>query len=123
VHFYWLQYGRSGDRIPVQARFFEHVQTGPRAHPAYCKMGTGSFPGVKQPGRGADYPLLLVLRSRKNRAIPLPLSEPSGLLQGTFTFYRRIFWFYCVKVNISLSSPNKHSTCSSCKLNNATLSK
>jgi hypothetical protein len=37
-------------------RFFAHVQTGPGAHPAFCKMGTGSFPGVKRPGRGADHP-------------------------------------------------------------------
>ena len=43
--------GRSGDRIPVGARFPAHVQTGPGAHPASCKMGTGSFPGVKS-GRG-----------------------------------------------------------------------
>jgi hypothetical protein len=28
-----LQAGRSGDQIPVGARFFTHVQTGPRAHP------------------------------------------------------------------------------------------
>ena len=26
---------------------FPPVQTGPGAHPASCKMGTGSFPGVK----------------------------------------------------------------------------
>jgi hypothetical protein len=39
------------------ARFFAHVQTGPEAHPASCTMGTGSFPGVKRPGRGADHPL------------------------------------------------------------------
>jgi hypothetical protein len=45
-----------GDRIPVGARFFAHVQTGPGAHPASCKMGTGSFPGIKRPGRGADHP-------------------------------------------------------------------
>jgi hypothetical protein len=38
------------------ARFFAHVQTGPGAHPASCKMGTGSFPGVNRPGRGADHP-------------------------------------------------------------------
>jgi len=30
---------------------FPPVQTGPGAHPASCKMGTGSFPGVKC-GRG-----------------------------------------------------------------------
>jgi len=30
---------------------FQPVQTGPQAHPASCKMGTGSFPGVRC-GRG-----------------------------------------------------------------------
>ena len=38
-----------------EARFSVPVQTGPGAHPASCTMGTGSFPGVKQPGRGVDY--------------------------------------------------------------------
>jgi hypothetical protein len=51
-----LRAGRSGDRIPVGARFFAHFQTGPGAHPAFCTMGTGSFPGVKRTGRGADHP-------------------------------------------------------------------
>jgi hypothetical protein len=41
---------------PGGARFFAHVQTGPEAHPASCTMGTGSFPGVKRPRRGADHP-------------------------------------------------------------------
>jgi hypothetical protein len=43
-------------KVPVGARFFAHVQTGPWAHPASCTMGTGSFAGVKRPGRGADHP-------------------------------------------------------------------
>jgi hypothetical protein len=47
----WLQAGRFGDRIPVRTRFFAPVQTGPGAHPASCKMDTGSFPGVES-GRG-----------------------------------------------------------------------
>jgi hypothetical protein len=38
---------------PGGERFFAHVQTGPGVHPASCTIGTGSFPGVKQPGRGA----------------------------------------------------------------------
>jgi hypothetical protein len=51
-----LQAGRSRDRIPVGARFSAPVQTGPGAHPASYTVGTGSFPGVKQPGRGIDHP-------------------------------------------------------------------
>ena len=63
--------GRSG----IESRWgrdFPPVQTGPGAHPASCKMGTGSFPGVKC-GRGVlmtTHPLL-VPQSWKSRAIPL----------------------------------------------------
>jgi hypothetical protein len=42
-------------KVTIQ-KFFAHVQTGPEAHPASCTMGTGSFPGVKRPGSGADHP-------------------------------------------------------------------
>ena len=52
-----LRDGRSGDRIPMKARFYASVQTGPGAHPASYTMGTGSFPGVKRPGRVVDHPL------------------------------------------------------------------
>ena len=46
-----LRAGRSGDRIPVGAKFSAPVQTGPGTYSASCTMGTGSFPGVKS-GRG-----------------------------------------------------------------------
>jgi hypothetical protein len=36
--------------------FFAHVQTGPGTQPASYTMGTGSFPGVKRQGHGADHP-------------------------------------------------------------------
>jgi hypothetical protein len=65
-------HGRSGDRIPVRARFSAPVQTGPGAHPASCTMGTRSFLGVKS-GQGVmltPHPLL-VPWSWKSRAIPL----------------------------------------------------
>jgi len=54
-------------------RDFPPVEAGPGAHPASCKMDTGPFPGVKC-GRGVlltTHPLL-VPRSWKSRAIPLP---------------------------------------------------
>jgi hypothetical protein len=34
---------------PGGREFFAHVQTGPWAHPASWRMGTGSFPGVIRP--------------------------------------------------------------------------
>jgi len=46
---------RFGDRIPVGARFSESVRKYPGAHPASYAMGTGSFPGVRRPGRGIDH--------------------------------------------------------------------
>jgi len=36
--------------------FSTPVQTGPGSHPTSYTMGTGSFPGVKRPGRDADHP-------------------------------------------------------------------
>ena len=41
----------------MEARYSATVQTGPGAHPVSYTMGTGSFPGVKLPGRGVDHPL------------------------------------------------------------------
>ena len=67
-------YGLDGPWIESRwgARFSAPVQTGPGAHPASCKMGTGSFPGV-QSGRGVTLTpqSLLVPWSWKSRAIPL----------------------------------------------------
>ena len=48
--------GRSGDQIPVWARFSAPIQTGPGAHPASYTMGTGHFPGVKRPGGIVGHP-------------------------------------------------------------------
>jgi len=90
----WLRAGRSGDRIPVGARFSASVQTGPGADPVSCTMGTGSFPRVKS-GRGVTltpHPLL-VPWSRKSGAIPLlhlwvvlPVQRLSACTRVNFTF-------------------------------------
>jgi hypothetical protein len=91
----WLRAGRSGDRIPVWARFSAPVQTGRGAHPASCTMSTGSFPGVRS-GRGVKltpHPLL-VPWSRKGRAIPLlplwavrPVQSLSACTRVHFIFH------------------------------------
>jgi hypothetical protein len=59
------------------ARFSSPVLTGPGAHPASYTMATGSFPGVKRPGRGVDHPPLFSAEV-KERVEPYLLS-PSGL--------------------------------------------
>jgi len=90
----WLWAGQSGDRIPVGARFSAPVQTGAGDHPAFCTLGTGSFPGVKS-GPGVTltpYPLL-VPWSRKSIAIPLltlwairPVQSLSACTMVHFTY-------------------------------------
>jgi len=84
-----LRVGRSGDRIPVGARFSAPVQIGPVSHLAYYTMGNGSFPGVKRPERGVEHPLHFCRGWRKSRAIlPLPFWTfvASYRVKFTFTF-------------------------------------
>ena len=71
-----LRAGRSGDRIPVGTRPSTPVQTSSGAHPASYTMGTGSFPGVKRPGHGADHPPLC--RTEVEGRVELYLYSPSG---------------------------------------------
>jgi len=52
-------------RIPVEARFSAPAQTGPGDHPDSCTKGTGSFPGVKRPGRGVEHTPHLAPRLKK----------------------------------------------------------
>jgi hypothetical protein len=67
-------YGLDGPGIDSRwgARFSISVQIGPGAYPAFCTMGTWSFPGVNS-GRGVTLTphLLLVPWSRKGGSIPL----------------------------------------------------
>jgi hypothetical protein len=59
-----------GIEIPVGTIYPALVQTGPRSHPAFYKMGTqSSFLGVKRSGPSVDLPLLLALRLKKRRVI------------------------------------------------------
>ena len=71
--------GRLGDRIPVPAKYYAPVHTGPGAHP-YNGYRV-SFPGMKRPGRGVDYHPYLAPRLKKeyNYTCTPPLD-----LQGLF---------------------------------------
>jgi len=109
----WLRAGRSG----IESRWrrdFPPVQISPGAHPVSCKIGTGSFPGVKC-GRGVlltTHPLL-VPRSWKNRAIPLPtLWATPDLKRDHFTFiyiYIYIYIYSAVSTGTRLSAERSSS--------------
>ena len=57
------------------ARFSAPVQTCLGAHPASYSMGTGSFPGVKRPGRGVNQP---PSSAEVKERVELYLFSPSG---------------------------------------------
>ena len=61
------RYGMGGPGVESRlgARYSAPVRTDPGAHPASYTMGTGSFPGVKRPGREVDHPPHLSPRLKK----------------------------------------------------------
>jgi hypothetical protein len=53
-----LRAGWSGDRIPVGGGwYFPHPSRPALGPPSLLYMATGSFPGVKRPGRGVVHPI------------------------------------------------------------------
>ena len=63
------------------ARFSAPVHTGSETCPASHTMGTGSFPGVKRPGRGVDHPPHLAPMIKKEYSYT---STPLMGLRGLF---------------------------------------
>ena len=82
------------------AIFSAPVQTGSGAHPISYTMGTGSFPGVKRPGRGADHPP--PSQRRGHERLELYLYSPSGpqwpVIGRTFTLTLPLLAIYAVYV-------------------------
>jgi hypothetical protein len=66
-------YGLDGPGIESRrgSRFSAPVQTGPKAHPASCTVGTGSFPGVRC--------------SRGVTLTPQPLPVPRSKIEYSYT--------------------------------------
>jgi hypothetical protein len=96
---------RSGIEFRWGARFPAPVQTGPGAHPASYKMGTGSFPREKRPRRDVDHPH--TSSAEVEERVELYLYFPSGtswpVLGWTLScFYQRMF-------RITLWSTREHS--------------
>ena len=73
-----------GIESQLEARFSARVQTVPRAHPVSCTIGTGSFPGLKQPRRDVDHPLLPSAEVKER--VELYIYSPPGLHDLFFTF-------------------------------------
>jgi len=84
----------------VGSRFSTPVQTGPGGQPASCTMGTGSFPEVKQPGRGDDYPPLpnAEVKERVELYLYSPLWAFVACSRMTFTFTFFCCCRFCVFV-------------------------
>ena len=84
------RYGLDGPGIESwwEARFSSPVQTDSGVHPASYTMGTGSFPGVKRPGRGADHPphIALILKSGAFPLHPFWAFAACSRVNFTFTF-------------------------------------
>ena len=72
------RYGLDGPGIESRwGRVFPHPsRPALGAHPASCTMGTGSFPGVRRPGRGAHHPP--PSKCRGHEKVELYLYSPSG---------------------------------------------
>ena len=76
----------------IGERFSAPVQTGPGAHSVSCALSTGSFPGVKRPGRGADHPTFC--RSKVQGKVAVPLLRLWAFVAG----YRAVLPFCCLYV-------------------------
>jgi len=75
------------DRIPVGTWFSAPVQTGPGAHPASRKMGTGSFPEVEAAGAwGWPLPLPKPKVLEESRAIPYSPKGPAWPIKRVKTY-------------------------------------
>jgi hypothetical protein len=68
-------------------RFSAPVQTGAGVHPASYTKGTGSFLGVKRPGRGVDHPppSSAVVEGRVELYIYSPSGSTWPVIGGTLT--------------------------------------
>jgi len=82
------RYGLDGPGIEFRCRrdFFAPVQAGPGVHPASCTKGTGSYPGLKRPGRGVDHPPPFSTKLKKECGYNLPLKAFVACRGVTFIF-------------------------------------
>ena len=81
----------------MEARYSAPVQTGSGVNPASYTMGTGSFSGVKRPGRGVDHPDIAPRLKKEysyNRTPPVCLHDSNKV---KFTFHSRRLIIFCIR--------------------------
>ena len=90
----WLRAGRSGDRIPVEARFSAPVQTGPVPTLPPVQWVPSLSRGKERPGRDADPspPSSAVVMKGQSYTSTRPMgrtacTEPRCLYKGALYFY------------------------------------
>jgi len=69
-----------GGSNPGEGEIFRTRPDRPWGPPSLPQMGTGSFPGIKRPGRGVDHPPPYSAEVKER--VELPPSGPSWLILG-----------------------------------------
>ena len=72
----WRQGAETCRKFIHYVRFSAPFQSGFRAHPTSCTLCTGSFEGLKRPGRGVDHPPQSSVEVKER--VELFLYSPSG---------------------------------------------
>ena len=112
-----IRYGLVGPEIESRfgARFSAPVQDGPEAHPASYTIGTGSFPGVKRPGRGLNHQPSYSAEVKER--VELYLHSPSGPswpVLGLLYLYFTLLYFMCIYSSTVIANLFYHSVHLSC---------
>ena len=81
-----LRAGRSRYRIPVGTRYSAPVDTGPGAQLASCPIRTGSFSGLRRPGRGLSHLFLSNAEVKERVELYFPFM-PHDRLKGEFHLF------------------------------------
>ena len=92
----------------MEARFSAPVQVGPGSNPTSYTMGTGSFPGIRRPGRGVEHapPSSAEVKKRVELDLYSPFGPLWSVLEWTLSLQLHS---HEIKHNINSSNACHHS--------------